>query len=159
MPEALWLRNYKPELASAITPAQQALFDTGHEVGRLATRSFPGGVLVEEDHIHHAEAVQKTGLILKNRKIPAIYEAGFLFDGIRVRADILERGYDRSWNLIEVKSSTMVKDYHRWDLALQHYVLKVLGIDLGRAGVMHINNQYVFQGERHDPDSLFLLTD
>lgn len=158
-PRRLWYQNYKPDLASAVTPAQQALFDTGYEVGKLATQRFPGGVRVEEDHLHHAEAVQKTGLILKDRKIPAIYEAGFLFDDIRVRADILERGNGGAWNLVEVKSSTMVKDYHQWDVALQSYVLKGSGIKIDRAGVMHINNQYVFKGGSHDLNSLFLLTD
>ena len=36
-PLHLWYQCYNRELASEITPMQQVLFDTGHEVGRLAT--------------------------------------------------------------------------------------------------------------------------
>ena len=46
----LWYQCYNRELASEVTPAQKAIFDTGHEVGRLATGLFPGGILIEEDH-------------------------------------------------------------------------------------------------------------
>jgi hypothetical protein len=35
-PLRLWHQCYNPHLASPVSPAKQALFDTGHEVGRLA---------------------------------------------------------------------------------------------------------------------------
>jgi len=38
---------FNPDLASPVSPTQQALFDTGHEVGQLATHLYPEGVLVE----------------------------------------------------------------------------------------------------------------
>jgi hypothetical protein len=43
-PKRLWFQNHQSELASAVTPAQQALFDAGYEVGWLATQRFPGGM-------------------------------------------------------------------------------------------------------------------
>ena len=73
----LWHQCYNRELASAVTPAQQAIFDAGQEVGRLATGLFPGGVLIQEDHLHHAEAVQSTLAAMNNPDIPAIFEAAF----------------------------------------------------------------------------------
>ena len=154
-PKRLWFQNHQPELASPVTPAQQALFDAGYEVGRLATHRFPGGALVEEDHLHHAEAIQKTDLLLKTQGMPAIFEAGFIFGDIRIRTDILERNNNGTWNLIEVKSSTMVKDYHHWDVALQQYVLRGSGIDVRRSCIMNINNQYVFQGDSTTWKSFF----
>jgi hypothetical protein len=36
----LWHQCYNPHLAPPVSPAKQALFDTGHEVGRLATRLY-----------------------------------------------------------------------------------------------------------------------
>ena len=55
-PLRLWYQCYEPKLAAEISPGQQAIFDTGHEVGRLATKLFPKGILIEEDHMHHREA-------------------------------------------------------------------------------------------------------
>jgi hypothetical protein len=112
-PLRLWFACYNPELASETSPVKQALFDTGHQVGVLATGLFPGGVLVEEDHLHHEKAVQTTLRAMGDPRIKAIYEAGFFCNGVRVRADILERLENGSWNLIEVKSST-----YAWTLTI-----------------------------------------
>jgi hypothetical protein len=37
-PLRLWHQCFDPHLASPVSPSQKALFDTGHEVGGLATR-------------------------------------------------------------------------------------------------------------------------
>ena len=69
----------------------------GHEVGRMATRLYPEGILIEEDHLHHEEAVQSTLTAMENPDIRAIYEAGFVHDGVRV--NVLERLGDGKWSL------------------------------------------------------------
>jgi hypothetical protein len=160
-PLRLWYQVYHPEFASIPTPAQQALFEAGHEVGRLAAQLYSGGVLIEEDHLHHREAVRKTAGILKNSSIPAIYEAGFLFDGVRVRTDILERVSSKKWNLIEVKSSSSLnhKDYYLWDLAIQYYVLEGAGLQVEKAGLMNLNREYLYPGGPVDLNQLFKLND
>lgn len=132
---------------------------TCHEVGRLATHLYPGGVLIEEDHLHHEEAVQTTLRAMKDRKVRAIYEAGFLFDDVRVRVDILERLNNGKWNLIEVKSSTRVKDEYYPDVGIQYYVLKGAGLDIDRVFLMHLNNQYVYDGKELDLEGLFSSSD
>ena len=48
-PLRLWYQCYDRQLAREIPPGQQALFDSGHEVGELATRRYPGGRLIEEE--------------------------------------------------------------------------------------------------------------
>jgi hypothetical protein len=55
----LWQKCYNPDLASEISPVQQAIFDTGHRVGELATQVYPGGVLIQEDHLHHNESMRQ----------------------------------------------------------------------------------------------------
>jgi len=72
--------------------------------------------------------------------IPAIYEAAFTYDGVRVRADILKRLKNGKWDLIEVKSTTAVKDVHLPDAAVQYYVLKGAGVDVHKAFPMYLNN-------------------
>lgn len=155
----LWQKCYNPELASEISPVQQAIFDMGHRVGRLATELYPGGVLIEEDHLRHNEAVKSTLAAMKNPKIKAIYEAGFLYDDVRVRADILQRLKNNKWNLIEVKSSTSVKAIHYPDVAVQYYVLKGAGLDIERVFLMHLNNQYVYDGNELSLEGLFSSSD
>ncbi|MGD9075569.1 MAG: Dna2/Cas4 domain-containing protein, partial [Desulfobacteraceae bacterium] len=155
----LWQQCYNPELASETSPVQQAIFDTGHEVGRLATQLYPGGVLIEEDHHHHEEAVKTTLVAMQDPAVKAIYEAGFLFDDVRVRVDVLERVKNGRWNLIEVKSSTRIKDEYYPDVGIQYYVLKGSGLDIDRVFLMHLNNQYVYDGIALDLEGLFSVSD
>lgn len=155
----LWHQCYDPELAGEVSPAQQALFDTGHEVGRLATELYPGGVRIEEDHLHHEEAVRSTAALMQDPNVSALYEAAFLEDGVRVRVDILERARRGTWNLIEVKSSTSVKDVYLPDIAIQHHILKRSGLGVDRVGILHINNGYVYDGRHLELGELFRFSD
>ena len=88
-PLRLWYQCYNRDLATPVSPSQQAIFDTGNEVGRLATQLYPGGVLIEEDHLHHREAVESTQAAMADPGVPAIYEAGFVHDSVRIRVDVL----------------------------------------------------------------------
>ncbi|MBW2285546.1 MAG: DUF2779 domain-containing protein, partial [Deltaproteobacteria bacterium] len=106
----LWHTCYNRDLAGEVSPVQQYIFDMGHRVGELATRLYPKGVLIEEDYLHHREAVLHTRSAMEDASIKAIFEAAFLEDGVRIRVDILERLPSGEWNLIEVKSSTSTKD-------------------------------------------------
>jgi predicted RecB family nuclease len=158
-PLRLWYQCYNRDLATPVSLAQQAIFDTGNEVGRLATELYPGGVLIEEDHLHHREAVESTRAAMADPAVPAIYEAGFIHDSVRVRVDVLERLPGGKWNLIEVKSSTSAKEVHLPDVAIQYRVLKGKGLDVARAGVLHLNNEYVYDGRRLDLERFFIFTD
>jgi len=131
----------------------------GHEVGRLATQLYPGGIMIEEDHLHHEEAVQSTLSAIKNPNMAAIYEAAFISDGVRIRVDILERFKDGEWNLIEVKSATSVKDLYLPDVAVQYHVLSGSGLNINSAGILHLNNQYVYDGSQLDLKGLFSFSD
>ncbi|KPJ76573.1 MAG: hypothetical protein AMJ54_11195 [Deltaproteobacteria bacterium SG8_13] len=158
-PLRLWYQCYAPQLASDIRPAQQAIFDTGREVGHLATGRYPGGTLIEEDHLHHAEAVRSTTAAMGQSDTPAIYEAAFGFEGIRVRVDVLERSLSGRWNLVEVKSATAVRDVHLWDVAVQLHVLSGSGLSIDRAGLLHINTAYVHPGQAPVLAELFHFDD
>ena len=158
-PLRLWYQCYDRDLASEVSAAQQAVFDAGHEVGRLATQVYPHGVLIDEPYYQHKQAVESTLKAIENPELKAIYEAAFLYDSVRIRVDILERLEDGFWNLVEVKSSTSVKDIYYPDVAVQHYVLEGCGLKIGQAGILHIDNQYVYDGQNLDLDSLFAFKD
>jgi predicted RecB family nuclease len=158
-PLRLWYACYEPELASETTPAQQAIFDTGHVVGELARDRYPGGKLIDEDRNKLTEAMLSTEEAVKSSSIPSIYEATFAYDDVLIRADILERAGDDAWNLIEVKSGTKVKDDNLEDVAIQHYVLKGFGFEIGQAGILNLNNEYVYDGRQLDLKALFKFED
>jgi hypothetical protein len=155
----LWYECYNRDLMSETDPVRQTMFDTGNEVGRLATELYRGGVRIEEDHFHHEDAVRSTLEVLNNRDVPAIYEAAFLEDGVRIRVDVLQRVNGNEWNLIEVKSSTKVKKEHLPDVAVQLYVLQRAGLSVKLAGIMHIDNQYVYDGKDLDLRSFLTFSD
>jgi predicted RecB family nuclease len=155
----LWYQCYQPQLAGEISPGKQALFNTGHEVGRMATRLYPGGILIKEGYRRHDQAARSTAAFMQDAKTRALYEAAFVFEGVRVRVDILERADATSWNMIEVKSSTSVKKIYCSDVAVQHFVLRGCGVKLNTSGLLHLNNQYVYDGQELHWDSLFTFAD
>ena len=155
----LWYQCYDRDLAPEVSLSQQAIFDTGHDVGKLATRLYPDGVLIEENHLHHKKAVQSTIKAMQNPAVQAIYEAAFFYDDVRIRVDVLKRTGNQSWSLLEVKSATSVKDVYYPDVAVQYYVLGGCGLKISRAGILHINNQYVYDGLLLDLKALFAFKD
>ena len=105
----LYLELFEPELGAETDDGGQAIMDVGTAVGELARRRFPGGRLIAEDHLHHREAEQTTVAALSDASLPAIYEAAFTHDDVRIRADVLARAEGGAFDLIEVKSTTKAK--------------------------------------------------
>ena len=158
-PLRLWHQCYNPHLAPPVPPAKQALFDTGHEVGRLATRLYPEGVLVEIDPRRHEQAVTETLRAMEDPRVKAIFEASFSHDDVRVKVDILARAGGGKWNVTEVKSSTGVKDEYLPDVGVQYNVLKGAGIEIDRVTLLHLDNQYVYDGNALNLEQLFTASD
>ncbi len=155
----LYFECYHYNERDPIDPAREALFESGREVGRVARGRWPGGVTIEQNHFQHDEAVAATRAAMARPKTPAIYEAAFLHDDIRVRVDDLTRNGHSDWDLVEVKSSGSVKEDHLPDLAVQLMVAEGAGIPIGRAGILYINKQYVWDGGPYDLESLFRFQD
>jgi hypothetical protein len=160
----VYLDVHHPDLASPPDPATQAMLDMGTEIGELARARFPGGVLIGESHRQREAALAHTASVLADANVPAIFEGAFFYDGVLVRVDILERirsgaGEPPAWRLIEVKSSSRVKNVHVDDLAIQHYVLQGAGIKVAETYLMHVNTQYIYRGGRLDLDALFAMQD
>lgn len=156
--KGLWLYRNRKDLLSEVAAAQQMIFDQGQSVGVLAHQRFPGGVLITEDHTQAAEAIASTQAAVK-AGARTLYEAGVIHADVLVRADIIVRTKDnKAWDLIEVKSSTAVKEVYLNDVAVQRYVLEGAGFRIRKTFLMHINNEYVRKGAI-DPRGLFTLAD
>ena len=160
----VYLEIHHPQLATAPDASTQAILDMGTEIGELARRRFPGGVLVTAGHRQREAALAYTAELVQDPTVSAIFEGAFLHDGVLVRVDILERvpsqeGISPSWRLIEVKSSTRVKDVHLDDLAIQSQVLLGTGLSLASTALMHINTGYVYEEGEVDLTKLFTIQD
>ena len=68
----LWYQCYQPQLACEISPGKQALFNTGHNVGKVATRLYPGGILIKEGYRRHDQAVRTTAAFMQDVQVPWI---------------------------------------------------------------------------------------
>jgi hypothetical protein len=133
--KALWLHFHKPEAQDKIDSYKRRLFEYGHSVGRRATESYAGGVLIDVPREEGERALQETTKALA--KAPAIFEGAFFYNNVLVRVDILERNSDNTWDLIEVKSSSQVKpNPHYGDLAIQKWVLTHSGIQIKNSYIM-----------------------
>ena len=155
----LYLDTYSRELVDPVSDSQQALFDAGTDVGVLARQRFPNGLLIEAPYNAHSRAVISTSRALSNAFVPAIYEAAFTYEGIRIRVDILSRNGDNTFDLVEVKSGTGVKQEHIPDAAIQLHVLEGSGVPIRNVSLQHIDNTYVYQGGPYDLEKLFQLED
>ncbi len=152
----LYWQVHEPKLATEPDESTQAIFDQGHEVGRLAQKLCPGGIEVEGSHEDLDQAIRQTKELIANREVPAIFEATFEEGGVLVRVDILQRQRDR-WRLIEVKSSTDMKDHYLYDLGIQKRVVSRCGVELSSVCIMHLNRAYVYPGGEYDIRQLFRL--
>lgn len=148
-PKRLWLELHRPELRHD-DAAAEAAFQVGHQVGEIARRLYDpagSGVLIEAGRENFPQAFARTRELLTGSQ--PIFEAGFATTQALAFADILlparKRGR-RTWRMVEVKSSTSVKDYHRDDVAIQAHVATGAGLDLASVAVAHVDNKFTYPG-------------
>jgi len=154
--KSLWLHRNQPEHRDEIGEVQQAIFSAGTDVGVLAQQYFPGGVFIPYEGISLSDQLKMTQEAI-NSGADVICEAAFCHDEVFFKADIL-RKVSEGWELYEVKASTAAKDVHLEDIALQCYVLSGAGIPIAGVYLIHVNNQYIRQGDI-EVDKLFSVVD
>lgn len=134
----LWWRVHErdaPELA--VAALDRYVMDQGNDVGALARGYVPGGVLIDRAHDDYDGRLADTRDALA-AGASVLYEASFVADGVFVAVDILQRTA-AGWVIVEVKSATKVKPEYLGDLAVQVHVLRVSGLVVAGAELMHVN--------------------
>ena len=142
----LFLYKYHYNEMDDLSDMQKAIFKRGTNVGELAHKLFPGGIIAAEgDPPAYEKAIRKTKELI-DHGVKVIYEAAFLFNEVLSIADIvvMEKGGAK---IYEVKSSTSVSETYLNDAALQYYVISSLGIRVKDFSIIYINNQYVRKGD------------
>ena len=152
----LYLLVHEPELAAEPDGATDAIIEQGREVGLLARQMFPGGVEVRSEW-DLDQAIRATRELIGNRDVPAIFEGTFENNRVLVRVDVLHRRKDERWRLIEVKSTTEVRDHHLEDVAIQHRVVTRSGVDLAASCLAHVSRDYVYEGGTIEASRFFRI--
>ncbi len=155
-PRLLWSDSNAKHLFPEVDDALQAVFDQGHDVGAFAKKMFPNGVEIDTEPTDFEGAFRMTQWALPLRH--TIFESTLSANGGYARADILNPVDNEEWDLIEVKSTTSLKDIHIPDVAFQAWVFTEAGIKIRRCFLCHINNEFVRHGEI-DPKEFFTLRD
>lgn len=158
-PKRLWYYRHRPDLMPALTEQQQHVFDIGHEVGQLARDYFGNGTLIDAEYYDIDRAIHDTGSAVAGGADHIFEATAASGDGGYSKIDVLENVRGASaWDLIEVKASTGIKDYHIDDIAFQRHVFINAGYDVRRSVLMHINGNYVRRGDLNVA-ALFTLAD
>ncbi len=153
-PRSLWISCNDKENIPDVDMSTQHRFDEGHIVGQLAKQLYPEGIDIPESDFNKSLELSQE---LSQKRKP-LFEAGFRFDNCYSRADILVPVGKDEWDIIEVKSSTSVKHEHLHDLSFQVHCYKGYGLRIRKIFLLHVNNQYVKQGEI-DPQEFFIKKD
>lgn len=150
----LWTLLHDPQSVPPPDAAMQFVFDQGHEVGALAQKLFPNGISVPTGDFSTNCRVTRENL----GGDKPLFEAGILAGNVYCRLDVLSPAGDGSWDIIEVKSATSVKDVNVQDVAFQKFCCESAGLKVRSCKLVYINNKYIRQGEI-DPRQLFIIED
>jgi len=153
-PRKLWQLLWDRDSAAPFDGMSQLIMEMGTRFGILTHQLYPGATLIDVD-IRNLEQSRVDSEAAIAAGADTILEACFVHDHFRVLSDIVKRLPDGSWHLIEVKSSTRVKDQHYPDLAYQKWVMQQAGYRVTRCSVLHANNS----GSWPDIASIFTLVD
>lgn len=158
-PKDAWFRMHMPELeVFKVSETLQHIFDQGYEAEEYAKglKVFEGMVEITS----RGDQAKKDIDELLAKKVPAIYQPTFIADGFVIRCDVLKwDAQSGKWDLYEIKSSTKRHDTgardHLSDAAFQAVVLERYGVPHGRTFIVHLNGDYVRNGDI-DVESLFV---
>ena len=145
-PKYFWIQLNQPDKIPEIDLATQQKFDQGKKVGQLAKKLFPEGIDIPESNFKENLEKSKESLTLNK----PLFEVAFCLEGLYSRADILFPNKDGTWDILEVKSSTKVKDINVEDVAFQKYVYEKAGIKINKCFLLHINNKFVKKLSSHE---------
>ena len=157
----LWLKKYKPELFDGVelSEFEKKIIKEGNDADEAARNLFPDGELVE---IVGVNGIPITKVFLA-RNTSTIFQGAFEHDEFFIQADVLKyNDVLKGWELYEVKATNDVKrtipHHHVNDLAFQKTVIENNGVEIVKAGVIHLNGEYR-KLKKVNYDELFIIAD
>jgi len=160
-PKKLWLEVFRRDL-STDSLGTSAGFTAGRSVGNVARQVFDPndrGELVDVKALGLDKAYMRSRELLGSGE--AIFEGGYAACGASIFADVLVpvgTGASAAWRMVEVKSATGVKEYHRDDAAIQAFVARQAGLPLQSICIAYVDTSWTYPGSE-DYRGLFLEED
>lgn len=151
-PRKLWLAVNEPACAT-VTAGQQAIFDTGNQVGEmarhLATQHYGRGDLIDvKEPLGWSGGTARCAAAMAEPGLQVLFEAPFVHGGLAVICDIVVRHSDGQVWLIEVKSATSTNDKpYVDDAAFQAWVMTQCGHAPDRVVIRLINTDWTYAGD------------
>jgi hypothetical protein len=145
-PRRLWLEVHAPQRKEDSAQTQSS-YRAGLSVGEIARSLYDPqgqGVLIDLETLGFPAVFDATARALQERQ--PIFEAAFTAGGGLALADVLLPVGASTWRMVEVKSSTSVKDPQREDLAIQAHIATQAGVELAGAAIAHIDSSWVYPG-------------
>ncbi len=144
-PKFAWLFINRPDLVLPPDKNEQLKIEEGYQVETLAYKLFDSkDKIITEDKLQGSLETEK--YIKEGAKI--IHQATFIVDELYCRSDILKFNNETNkFDIYEIKATTEVDKQHIKDLAFQKIVLEKQGLSIGETYVVHVNNQYIRNGE------------
>lgn len=148
-PKRMWLEIHRKDLKED-SAATQASYQVGHEIGDVARRIYDASgnaILIDVNTEGFGNALKRSAELLKKSPQP-IFEAGFKSEDTVAFADVMvpDAEDSASWKMIEVKSSTSVKEYHLDDVSVQAFLARSMGIPIASVAVAHVDSSWVYPG-------------
>lgn len=146
-PAWLWLKKHDKNKLPPIDDNLQAIFDAGNLFERYAEQLFPMGLrLGFNDNNEYLNLPTRTIKAL-NDGAKTIFQGRFEHKQLTFICDVITIVDNKVVDLYEIKSSTKAKPEHELDLAFQMVVLEACGYKVNKIAVIHVNNEYVRNGE------------
>lgn len=146
-PAWLWLKKYEPKKLPAVDAGLQAMFDTGHAFEPYAESLFEGGVTLGFNNYPSYKSLPERTTKALADGAKTIFQGRFEFEDLTFICDVIQVVNGNEIDLIEIKSSTGASKDHELDLGFQLYVLEGCGFTVRNISVMHVNNQYMRNGD------------
>lgn len=146
-PRRLWLEVHRPELRETAGVAGFRQL-AGHHVGDVARRLYDtdgDATLIEPSVTGIGAALRQTRTLLERRQ--PIFEAGLEGGGGLAFADVMLPTGSDAWRMIEIKSSTQVKDHHVEDIAIQTFIAERAGVRLASVAIACIDSSWTYPGD------------
>lgn len=146
-PAWLWVKKHDPENIPPPDASTQAKFDAGHAFEPYVESLFPGGVSLGFDDFKDYDAVLERTQKALASGAKTLFQPRFIWKEFTCLSDIITVVDDKAVDLYEIKSSTKVRPEYYYDLAFQAAVIENNGLSVRDIWVIHVNNQYIRQGE------------
>ncbi|KKQ81495.1 MAG: hypothetical protein UT05_C0015G0004 [Parcubacteria group bacterium GW2011_GWF2_38_76] len=146
-PAWLWLKKHDKEKLPPIDEDTQAIFDAGFLFESYAEQLFFDAVKLGFDGYREYLSLTRRTKEAIDSGAKTIMQARFEAGEITCICDAIVRVDDNTFDLYEIKSSTSAKPEHEPDLAFQKEVLTQSGYKVNKIFVVHVNYEYVRDGE------------